>query len=77
MTDLTALTIAEARDALKAKTVKASELTDAYLGAIEAANGALNAYVAVTEDKARQMAAASDAKLAAGEGGALEGIPLG
>ncbi|MBB3935360.1 Asp-tRNA(Asn)/Glu-tRNA(Gln) amidotransferase subunit GatA [Aureimonas phyllosphaerae] len=77
MTDLTELTIAEARDALKAKTFRASELTDAYLGAIEAANGALNAYVAVTADKAREMAAASDARLAQGEGGALEGIPLG
>ncbi|WP_279479554.1 Asp-tRNA(Asn)/Glu-tRNA(Gln) amidotransferase subunit GatA [Aureimonas sp. SK2] len=77
MTDLTDLTIAEARDALKAKTFKAAELTDAYLGAISAANGALNAYVAVTEDKARAMAAASDEKLAAGQGGALEGIPLG
>ena len=36
-----------------------------------------NAYVAVTHDKARDMAKASDAKLTAGEGGALEGIPLG
>ncbi|KQQ91461.1 Asp-tRNA(Asn)/Glu-tRNA(Gln) amidotransferase subunit GatA [Aureimonas sp. Leaf324] len=77
MTDLTELTIAEARDALKAKTFRASELTDAYLDAIEAANGALNAYVAVTADKAREMAAASDARLGQGEGGALEGIPLG
>jgi aspartyl-tRNA(Asn)/glutamyl-tRNA(Gln) amidotransferase subunit A len=77
MTDLTELTIAEARDALKAKSFKATELTDAYLGAIETANGALNAYVAMTPEKARAMAAASDAKLAAGQGGALEGIPLG
>lgn len=77
MTDLTELTIAEARDALKAKSFKATELTDAYLGAIETANGALNAYVAMTPEKARAMAAASDAKLAAGHGGALEGIPLG
>ncbi|WP_061935574.1 Asp-tRNA(Asn)/Glu-tRNA(Gln) amidotransferase subunit GatA [Aureimonas sp. AU22] len=77
MTDLTELTIAEARDALKAKSFKATELTDAYLGAIDTANGALNAYVAVTPEKARAMAAASDARLAAGQGGALEGIPLG
>lgn len=77
MTDLTELTIAEARDALRAKTFRASELTDAYLGAIEAANGELNAYVAVTADRAREMAAASDARLSQGEGGALEGIPLG
>ena len=37
----------------------------------------LNAYVLETPDKARAMAKASDAKLAKGEGGALEGIPLG
>ena len=33
MTDLTALTLAEARDALKAKTFTAVELTDAYIAA--------------------------------------------
>ncbi|MCC0029493.1 MAG: Asp-tRNA(Asn)/Glu-tRNA(Gln) amidotransferase subunit GatA [Brucellaceae bacterium] len=77
MTDLTTLTIAEARDRLKARDITASELTEAYLGAIDAANAALNAYVAVTPDKARAMAKASDERLAKGEGGALEGIPLG
>ncbi|WP_062116449.1 Asp-tRNA(Asn)/Glu-tRNA(Gln) amidotransferase subunit GatA [Aureimonas sp. AU40] len=77
MTDLTALTIAEARDALKAKQFSAVELTDAYLAAIEAANKALNAYVAVTPDAARRMAQASDQRLARGEGKALDGIPLG
>ncbi|MCO5057057.1 MAG: Asp-tRNA(Asn)/Glu-tRNA(Gln) amidotransferase subunit GatA [Rhizobiaceae bacterium] len=77
MTELTRLTIAEARAKLVSKEITAGELTDAYLAAIEAANGALNAYVAVTPDKARKMAAASDARLAKGECGALEGIPLG
>jgi aspartyl-tRNA(Asn)/glutamyl-tRNA(Gln) amidotransferase subunit A len=77
MTDLTKLTIADARTKLRAREIKAAELTDAYLAAIDAANGQFNAYVAVTQDKARAMAKASDAKLAKGEGGALEGIPLG
>ena len=77
MTDLTHLTIAEARAKLAGKEITAAELTEAYLAAIEAANPQINAYVAVTQDKARTMAAASDAKLAKGEGGALEGIPLG
>jgi aspartyl-tRNA(Asn)/glutamyl-tRNA(Gln) amidotransferase subunit A len=77
MTELTKLTIAEARSRLRAKQISAAELTDAYLAAIDAANPLLNAYVAVTHDKARAMAKASDAKLAKGEGGALEGIPLG
>ncbi len=77
MSDLTRLTISEARAKLRSKEIKAGELTDAYLDAIDAANGTLNAYVAVTHDRARDMAKASDEKLAKGEGGALEGIPLG
>lgn len=76
MTDLTKLTLADARDALKAKTISAVELTDAHIAAIEKARG-LNAYVLETPDQARTMAKASDAKLQKGEGGALEGIPLG
>ncbi|NUS68152.1 MAG: Asp-tRNA(Asn)/Glu-tRNA(Gln) amidotransferase subunit GatA [Ensifer adhaerens] len=77
MTDLTSLTIAEARTKLAAKDITAVELTDAYLGAIDAANEAINAYIAVTPEKAREMAKASDARIAAGKAGALEGIPLG
>lgn len=77
MSELTALTIAEARDKLKAKAITATELTDAYLSAIDAANDAINAYVAVTHDQARSMAKASDERIAKGEAGALEGIPLG
>jgi len=77
MSDLTRLTIAEARAKLRAGEIKATEIADAYIAAIERANPVLNAYVATTPDKARDMAKASDAKLAKGEGGALEGIPLG
>ncbi len=75
--ELTRLTLASARDGLRKGQFRASELTEAYLAAIEAANPALNAYVAVTADRAREMAARSDARLARGEGGSLEGIPLG
>jgi aspartyl-tRNA(Asn)/glutamyl-tRNA(Gln) amidotransferase subunit A len=77
MSELTSLTIAEARAKLAAKEIRAVELTDAYLSAIEAANGALNAYVAVTPDVAHDMAKASDARIADGKAGVLEGIPLG
>ncbi|MEI5680338.1 MULTISPECIES: Asp-tRNA(Asn)/Glu-tRNA(Gln) amidotransferase subunit GatA [unclassified Mesorhizobium] len=77
MSDLTKLTISEAREKLRSKDISSVELTDAYLGAIDAANQTFNAYVAVTHDKARDMARVSDEKLAKGEGGALEGIPLG
>ena len=77
MSELIALTIAEARDKLKSKAFTAAELTEAYLAAIDASNANLNAYVAVTHDQARAMAKASDERLAKGQAGALEGIPLG
>jgi aspartyl-tRNA(Asn)/glutamyl-tRNA(Gln) amidotransferase subunit A len=76
MTELTSLTLAQARDRLRSKEITAAELTDAHIGAVEAAR-ALNAFVRETPDHARAMARASDAKLAKGEGGLLEGIPLG
>ena len=76
MTNLTNLTIAEARAKLKAREFSAVELTTAYLAAIAKAK-ILNAYIAETPEQALAMAKASDAKLAKGEGGDLEGIPLG
>jgi aspartyl-tRNA(Asn)/glutamyl-tRNA(Gln) amidotransferase subunit A len=76
MTSLTSLTIAAAREQLRKKQFSALELTDAYLAAMEKAR-ILNAYIVETPEKAREMAKASDAKLAKGEGGPLEGIPLG
>ncbi len=76
MTSLTSFTLAEARDALKARQISSVEITKAHLEAIDAAGG-LNAYVAVTADQALEMAARSDQRLAAGEAGPLEGLPLG
>jgi aspartyl-tRNA(Asn)/glutamyl-tRNA(Gln) amidotransferase subunit A len=76
MTDLTALTLAQARDGLRKKEFAATELADAHLAAIASAR-ALNAFVLETPDRARDMARASDARLAKGEGGPLEGLPLG
>ncbi len=76
MTDLTSLSLAQARDALRAKKFSAIELAEAYLSAIEKAR-VLNAFVLETPDRAREMARVSDVRLAKGEGGALEGLPLG
>src|SRR5260221_813729 len=76
MTDLTSMTVAEARAGLASKSFTSLELTDAHLSAIEAAR-ALNAYILETPDKARAMARAVDSKIAKGEGGPLAGIPLG
>jgi aspartyl-tRNA(Asn)/glutamyl-tRNA(Gln) amidotransferase subunit A len=77
MTDLTKLTLSEARDGLKKKTFTATELTQAHLGAIEKGNAALNAYVLVTGEHALAQAKASDTLLAKGKGRDLEGLPLG
>ncbi|PZU92501.1 MAG: Asp-tRNA(Asn)/Glu-tRNA(Gln) amidotransferase GatCAB subunit A [Chelatococcus sp.] len=76
MTDLTRLTLTEARDGLKAKTFTATELTQAHIAAVEKAR-ALNAYVLETPEHALKQAKASDEKLAKGQGGPLEGLPLG
>jgi aspartyl-tRNA(Asn)/glutamyl-tRNA(Gln) amidotransferase subunit A len=76
MTDLTSLTLSEAREGLAKKSFTSLELTEAHIAAIEAAR-ALNAFVLETPDQARSMARAADTKIAKGEGGPLGGIPLG
>ncbi len=76
MSDITKLTLADARDAVQAKKISALELTQAHLASMEKAR-ALNAYVVETPDKALAMARASDARIASGEAGPLEGLPLG
>ena len=75
MSDLNSLTLAAARDGLKKKSFSARELADAHLAAMEKAR-ALNSYVLETPERASAMAKASDARIAAGKAGPLEGIPL-
>jgi aspartyl-tRNA(Asn)/glutamyl-tRNA(Gln) amidotransferase subunit A len=76
MSELTKLTLAEARDKLRAREVTSLELTEACLTAIEGA-GALNAFVHHTPDIARDQARAADARLAAGDAPAMCGLPIG
>jgi len=75
--ELTRLTLTEARAGLAAKSFSAHELTSALLAAIDNANPALNAFVLVTREHALAQAAESDARLAKREGRPLEGLPLG
>jgi aspartyl-tRNA(Asn)/glutamyl-tRNA(Gln) amidotransferase subunit A len=75
MTDLTSMTLAQARDGLAKKSFTSLELTDAHVAAVEAAR-TLNAFVLETPDQARAMAKAADERIAKGEGGPLSGIPL-
>ncbi|HEU0216116.1 MAG TPA: Asp-tRNA(Asn)/Glu-tRNA(Gln) amidotransferase subunit GatA [Stellaceae bacterium] len=75
LSQLTDLTMAEARDGLRAKQFSARELAAAHNAAVEQI-APLNAFVTTTPERALEMAAASDARLAKGEGRALDGIPL-
>ncbi|MEM7719500.1 MAG: Asp-tRNA(Asn)/Glu-tRNA(Gln) amidotransferase subunit GatA [Pseudomonadota bacterium] len=76
MSDLNALTIAGARDKLRAGDITSAELTEACLKATEAAAD-LNAVVHHTPDLAREQAASADVRLQAGDAPDLCGIPLG
>jgi aspartyl-tRNA(Asn)/glutamyl-tRNA(Gln) amidotransferase subunit A len=76
MSELTSLTLAQARDLLRKRAFSAVELTKAHLAAARQAR-ALNAFVLETPEQAHEMAARADAALAKGEGGPLAGVPLG
>ncbi len=76
MTELTDLTLSEARKGLSEKRFSATELAKAHISAVERAR-LLNAYVLETPERALAQAADSDQRLARGEGRALEGVPLG
>jgi len=75
MSDLTAMTLAEARDAIRARKISSRELTGAFVRAIEAARP-LNAYITEAGEQALAMADAADRRIAAGRMGDLEGLPL-
>ena len=73
---LATLTIAEARDRLRAGDITARALAEDCLAAMEAA-APLNAVVTSTPERALEMADAADAARKGGADGALLGIPLG
>jgi len=76
MQDLLALSAVEARAALDAKDISSVELTSAYIQAAED-TAALNTYVLLAADKALDMASDADKRIADGESGVLEGLPIG
>jgi aspartyl-tRNA(Asn)/glutamyl-tRNA(Gln) amidotransferase subunit A len=70
------LSLQEASARLQAGEVSSRQLTEACLGRIEATDGRVGAFLAVTADLARQQAEASDRRRAAGAArGPLDGIP--
>jgi aspartyl-tRNA(Asn)/glutamyl-tRNA(Gln) amidotransferase subunit A len=76
MTELTRLSVAQTAQKIANKEVSSREVTEAYLAAIKTKNPQLNAYITVSEDHALRQADASDARIAKGQGAALEGVPL-
>ena len=76
MSELTRLTLAEARDGLASKKFSAVELNEAFIDAVARAK-TLNAYIVETPEKALEQARASDERIAKGEARPLEGVPLG
>jgi len=76
MSDLNKLTIRQTIDGLKAKKFSSVEVTQSYIKAIED-NRRLNAFITDSFDLALSQAKKSDEKIASGNAGDLEGIPLG
>ena len=62
--------------ALAAKQISSVELSTLFLDRIERLNPTLNAFVTVDREKSLKMALAADARIAAGTGGPLTGIPI-
>lgn len=75
-TELTDLTIAEARRVLDRREASAVELADAHLARIAAVDDRVHAFLHVMGDVARAQARAADARIASGDAAPLTGIPL-
>ncbi len=75
MKKYTTMTVAALAEALRKREISACEVTEAYLSSIGERDGAINAYITVTETLARANAVSADAMLAAGEGDVLCGVP--
>ena len=74
--ELHSLTAHEAADLLRRREVSSVELTQAHLDRIAAVEPSVEAFVAVTADRALADAAAADARIAAGDAGPLTGAPM-
>ncbi|MBW4437412.1 MAG: Asp-tRNA(Asn)/Glu-tRNA(Gln) amidotransferase subunit GatA [Pleurocapsa minor GSE-CHR-MK-17-07R] len=77
MTNLTELTLTQARALLKKREISATELAQETLDQIAAHDGAIGAYLTVTGERALADAAAADKAIAAGDDRPMLGIPLG
>src|SRR3569623_2510 len=69
-------TLAQLAEALRAKEISSVELPRHFLARIRQHDRTLNSFITVTEEQALADARAADQRLAAGEGGALLGVPF-
>jgi aspartyl-tRNA(Asn)/glutamyl-tRNA(Gln) amidotransferase subunit A len=69
-------TLAQLSDGLRRREFSSQELTRAFLDRIARFNPDLNAYVTVTEAQALTQAQHADERIAAGQDGALTGVPI-
>lgn len=74
--DLLYTPLVDLRDRLRRRLISPVELLEQSLAAIEAVDGEVNAFTLVLAEAARAQAAASAERLAQGQGGALEGLPI-
>ncbi|MCC6224521.1 MAG: amidase [Thermoleophilia bacterium] len=76
MQGVTLLPAVEQARLLRARQLSAVELLDAHLERIQRLNPAVNAIVTLVPEFARERARVSDGRLARGEAGLLEGLPV-
>ena len=76
MSALHTKTLAELRGMLDGKQISAHELAQYFLARVHSHDAVLNSFVTLTEEHALADARRADELLAAGQGGALTGIPL-
>ncbi len=69
-------TLKQLAQALAAKEISSVELSTLFLDRIERLNPDINAFVTVDREQTLSMAAAADARIAAGTAGPLTGIPI-
>ena len=76
MTELTQLSLSDARDGLTKGDFSAVELTQAHIEAMDTHRD-LNAYITELPELALERAKEADYNIGQGQAGALEGLPLG
>jgi aspartyl-tRNA(Asn)/glutamyl-tRNA(Gln) amidotransferase subunit A len=76
VSDLHTSTLTQLAAGLRARRFSSVELVTEFLARIERSQGTLNAFITVTREEALAAARVADRALAAGEGGALSGVPI-